>query len=200
LELGGQPIPPGTYTFELRRGSDDSQIDACDVTLPDGDGSCLYTTAEDFTSVTLSPDAEDLQAPMRLVITHSEVVIHDETREFDYEPTGDSCWPSGIGNGAVQLADAQCSALETAFETAFEEVRSCEEAAECGTVISGFSCGCTRDWVGRLDADPDLLTDAAQAGVEGECSWAAWGGTCDCPEADGFDCIDNICTWNYVPQ
>ncbi len=80
------------------------------------------------------------------------------------------------------------------------EVRSCTEASECGTVISGFSCGCTRDWVGRLDADENLLTDAAQAGVDGECGWAMWGGTCDCPEVDGFDCIDNICTWNYTQK
>ncbi len=201
LELGPQPIPPGTYTFELHRDSDDGVTASCDVTLPDGDGSCLYTTAEDFTSVTLYPnDAADLQAPMRLVITHSDVIIHDETREFDYEPIEDPCWSAGIGSGSVQLAAAQCDALETAFQSAHDEVRSCNEASECGTVISGFSCGCTRDWVGRLDTDPAILTDAAVAGVEGECGWAAWGGVCDCPEADGFDCIDNICTWNYIDQ
>ncbi|MEM6296922.1 MAG: hypothetical protein AAGA54_37000, partial [Myxococcota bacterium] len=84
------------------------------------------------------------------------------------------------------------------FDEAFTAVRGCEEASECGTVIDGFSCGCTRDWVGRLDSDASVLTEAANAGLVAACDWASWGSSCDCPETDGFDCIDNICTWNYI--
>ncbi|MEM6294212.1 MAG: hypothetical protein AAGA54_23245 [Myxococcota bacterium] len=91
-----------------------------------------------------------------------------------------------------------CEKLEATFDEAFVAVRSCEEASDCGTVIVGFSCGCTRDWVGRLDADPSALTEAADAGFAEGCEWASWGSSCNCPPTDGFDCIDNICTWNYV--
>jgi hypothetical protein len=34
--------------------------------------------------------------------------------------------------------------------------------------------------------------------MEMECLFTQLGGSCDCPEADGFACIDQRCTWNYL--
>lgn len=198
LELGVELIPPGSYTVELRSGTDDGVLESCEFTLPSGEGNCGYWVEEEAATVSLYPDGQSIQAAMRLVISHSGVVIHDELREFDYQINGDECWSCVVGSVDVDLAGAQCAALETAFDAAVQEVRSCSDASECGTVIPGYSCGCTRDWVGRLDADPAVLTDAATAGTTAECGWAAWGSDCDCPEADGFDCVDDICTWNYI--
>lgn len=198
LMFGAELIPPGSYSIQLRRGGDDEVLESCEFTLPGGGGNCGYWVEEEQATVSLSPEDANIQEAMRLVISHSGVVIHDELREFDYEIRNFACSTCTSVNVEVDLAGAQCTALETAFDAAVQEVRGCSEASECGTVIPGYSCGCTRDWVGRLDADPAVLTDAAMAGTAGECGWAAWGSDCDCPEADGFDCVDEICTWNYV--
>jgi hypothetical protein len=74
-------------------------------------------------------------------------------------------------------------------------IQACKTAAECGQVIKGSSCGCTRDLVARNDANiAPYLALQSKAGELG-CSG---GSTCDCPNADGFACINNTCSWNYV--
>lgn len=89
---------------------------------------------------------------------------------------------------------ATCDDVQQSFEDAAAEIRSCTEDAECGQVLTGTSCGCTRDWVARLDADPTefyaLLDDAASCDL-------GLDGVCDCPEAYGFECADSTCAWDY---
>jgi hypothetical protein len=135
--------------------------------------------------------------PMTLREKRSDVL-----QVFDYEVQGDECWTCNVATVGIEVTEfvASCESLQEDFDAAFLEVRSCTEASECGTVLEGTSCGCTRNWIGRLDTDPAPLLDAMDAGQAAKCSWAMFGGVCDCPEADGFDCIDNICTWNYVDQ
>jgi hypothetical protein len=69
--------------------------------------------------------------------------------------------------------------------------------AECGQVLKGTSCGCTRDWVARLDADTAefwaLVDTANELGCE-----LPFISTCDCPATDGYACSGGICTWNYI--
>ncbi len=94
-----------------------------------------------------------------------------------------------------QVYDPACPQIVSDFWAETEAIRSCAVASDCGQVLTGTSCGCTRSWVARTGADTtdfyDLLADAGSCGV-GLIS------TCDCPAAIGFDCINNTCTWNYL--
>jgi hypothetical protein len=97
---------------------------------------------------------------------------------------------------SVEVYDGACPATLEAFWDETFAVRACNVAADCGQVMQGTSCGCTRDWVARQNVDLTdfyaLLQDA------GTCGYGAIS-TCDCPQTNGFACIDGTCAWNYVP-
>jgi hypothetical protein len=90
-----------------------------------------------------------------------------------------------------------CDELLPAFEAEAQEIRACTEAAECGQVLENTSCGCTRNWVARADADVTAFWELVQMAAQLECS-LPFGSTCDCPAADGFACEVSVCTWNYL--
>lgn len=92
---------------------------------------------------------------------------------------------------------ASCEELEANFAAETLDIRSCTTDAECGQVLSGTSCGCTRNWVARTDADISDWEDARSELQEAECGIGPIS-TCDCPFADGFACEEGICTWNYI--
>jgi len=92
---------------------------------------------------------------------------------------------------------ATCEALIADFEAETQAIRSCEEDAECGQVLAGTSCGCTRDWVARTDADTTAWQEALDAATSNRCE-VSLASPCDCPAAEGYACVDNICTWNYI--
>jgi len=75
--------------------------------------------------------------------------------------------------------------------------QKCTSATECGQTIQGSSCGCTRDAVARKDADLTSYLAIRNKLVELGCD-GGLGSTCDCPNADGFACVNNACGWNYV--
>ena len=93
--------------------------------------------------------------------------------------------------------DPSCASLSAGLAAALASAQKCFSAAECGQPIQGTSCGCTRDAVARKDADltsyRSIKTKLVELGCEG-----GGGSTCDCPNADGFACVDNVCGWNYV--
>lgn len=95
---------------------------------------------------------------------------------------------------AVQAAD--CTQALDAFRAEAASIMSCRVAADCGTPLPRTSCGCTRSWVARVGVDTtlfyDLLDEATACGLD-------LTSTCDCPSTSGFDCVQNTCTWNYVP-
>lgn len=102
----------------------------------------------------------------------------------------------GTGGGTTHTT---CDSLKADFEAETLAIRSCTTDAECGQVLQGTSCGCTRDWVARLDAD--TTTFYALIGEAGplDCDLGLFS-TCDCPGADGFVCDPSgICQWNYGP-
>jgi len=104
---------------------------------------------------------------------------------------------SGSGTGGESGADIEdCDDLVAAFEAETASIRSCEQDEECGEVLTGTSCGCTRDWVARLDADTTRFYELIELAVEMGCELEV-GSSCDCPETDGFVCDDGICNWNY---
>jgi len=88
-----------------------------------------------------------------------------------------------------------------------KEARSCDVDLECGKVIAGTSCGCTRNLIARKDADMTKLNRLinqylalASVSLEWptECRQVEFASSCDCPEAIGFACKDHLCTWNYL--
>jgi hypothetical protein len=88
-----------------------------------------------------------------------------------------------------------CATVEAQRQEELASVQRCSTAADCGQPIAGSSCGCTRDLVARNDADLDRYLDLQQSASE-LCD--VGGSTCDCPEADGFACVNQRCTWNYT--
>lgn len=90
-----------------------------------------------------------------------------------------------------------CGPIEQDYANELAEIRACETDAECGQVLAGTSCGCTRNLVARTDAD---LADLEEIRAKAEANECSLGGisTCDCPAADGFACEAGMCTWNYL--
>ena len=90
-----------------------------------------------------------------------------------------------------------CDELGAAFSSETMDIRSCVAADECGLELMGTSCGCTRNWVARLDADTTDFYALVAKGERMGCELFL-SGTCDCPAADGFVCEAGICGWNYL--
>lgn len=90
-----------------------------------------------------------------------------------------------------------CATWQPLFAAEVQKIRGCDTDAECGVELVGTSCGCTRNWVARLDADlkefDALVAKANELGCD-----LPFISTCDCPNADGFACVNNTCTWNYL--
>lgn len=108
------------------------------------------------------------------------------------------CAPAELVIGTVDSGPvADCEVLEQRYADALAEIQTCTEAAQCGQVLEGTSCGCTRNLVARLDADLSEWIVYRDAAIAQEC-WIGGTSVCDCPDTDGFDCIGGTCTWNYV--
>lgn len=105
------------------------------------------------------------------------------------------------GDSAVDTG--VCEAAEASRDAALATIQSCEGWSECGQVLVGTGCGCTRNQVVRTDADPTAFL-AAWAAADEACGGSMSSG-CDCPEAYGFDCVGNSCGWDvsdgyYLPD
>lgn len=105
---------------------------------------------------------------------------------LDYDPPGDP-------------DPGMCHDLSGAFAAEAAEIRACTEDAECGLVLTGTSCGCTRNWVARSDAEPGLFYALMDAATAAGCDLGLES-TCDCPETYGYACVDHQCTWDYEPD
>jgi hypothetical protein len=90
-----------------------------------------------------------------------------------------------------------CEELETALAAETDAILSCTADAECGQVLAGTSCGCTRNMVARLDADITDWQALREDFFDQQCGIGPIS-TCDCPAADGFACDEGTCTWNYL--
>ncbi|MFZ5476002.1 MAG: hypothetical protein ACOZNI_04445 [Myxococcota bacterium] len=89
-----------------------------------------------------------------------------------------------------------CDDVEADFAAEAEAIRACDAPSDCGQELTGTSCGCTRNWVAREDADTTAFYALiAEAGDTCDLGLAS---TCDCPEAYGFDCVEDQCTWAYT--
>lgn len=89
-----------------------------------------------------------------------------------------------------------CDDVQVAFAAELAAVQTCTEAEQCGQVLTGTSCGCTRDLVARLDADTEHLYALVDLAAQRGCDLGL-SSPCDCPEVDGFACDDGTCGWSY---
>jgi hypothetical protein len=94
-------------------------------------------------------------------------------------------------------AERTCEEIEADFEAERADLQQCADDLECGQVLEGTSCGCTRDLVARLDADPARFEALVEEGSEESCELGLVS-DCDCPQAAGFRCDEGTCAWNYV--
>jgi hypothetical protein len=91
----------------------------------------------------------------------------------------------------------RCEDVAAEFAAESLAVRTCDVPEDCGQVLTGTSCGCTRDLVARLDADATLFYAVLDEANDRGCDLGLVS-PCDCPDAHGFACVDGLCAWNYV--
>jgi hypothetical protein len=89
-----------------------------------------------------------------------------------------------------------CEQVRAAIDAELAKIQACDAAEDCGQVLTGTSCGCTRNLVARLDADITRFNELMALETDLQCE--GFVSTCDCPAADGYACIEGRCTWNYV--
>jgi hypothetical protein len=105
---------------------------------------------------------------------------------------------AGAGGGGTSGGGTTCDQVRAATAAELESIQQCTAASECGQVLRGTSCGCTRDLVARNDADIGRFTELKDTVIDGQlCNEFA--STCDCPNVIGFACQENQCTWEYPP-
>jgi hypothetical protein len=123
----------------------------------------------------------------------------DTGTSTDTSHSGDTA-DSGDTNDTADSGDSgerTCVQVEADFQAETADIRSCSEAADCGQVLTGTSCGCTMDWVARNDADTTQFYSLLAEGAAMECEMGTES-DCSCPETWGYDCVDEICTWDYT--
>ena len=89
-----------------------------------------------------------------------------------------------------------CDGVIAAFQAETADIRSCDDAAQCGQVLTGTSCGCTQNWIARLDADVTDFYSLIDLGYGMECELGL-DSTCDCPNVYGYACDEGTCAWEY---
>ncbi|HWP05807.1 MAG TPA: hypothetical protein VNN72_08705, partial [Polyangiaceae bacterium] len=99
---------------------------------------------------------------------------------------------AGTAGDASAGARPACDQVKAEAAVELENIQRCMTADDCGQVLEGTSCGCTHDLVVRTDADVHRIREL----IGTNC--LELGSDCDCPSADGFACVENRCTWNYV--
>lgn len=100
--------------------------------------------------------------------------------------------------GKLELCSAEVKGVDELtcedLQAELDEIQACTTDDECGRVLPGTSCGCTRDLVARDDVPVDVFEAMLAAASDQGC----FPSDCDCPAADGFACDDGRCTWSYV--
>ena len=99
------------------------------------------------------------------------------------------------GSNAPHEGDVNCSSVLAELEAEREAIQRCDSNEDCGASEGAGTCGCTRALPIRIDADPRRYRGLiARANA---CDFPS-GSTCDCPNADGFRCLEGICAWNFT--
>lgn len=157
-------------------------------------GGTASSSSDSSTSTTTTSDG---------TVTSDSATTVDPTTSTTDPTTGTTADPTTTTTGDDTTSSSTTGAIESCedfypvFEAEIAEIRGCDAADQCGVEMQGTSCGCTRNWVARLDADLSDFDALVKLAQELECELPFFS-TCDCPEAKGFTCTDGICNWNYV--
>jgi len=190
-------------------------------TADTGDTSASSDTADDTTTEDAAPDAdpEDTTPGDATTDTAPDAPVEDAgddtAPDAEIEDADDDAEPDVPVEDAGSDADPDvptedtgddtdddtgipvtCPELIAAIEAELYGVRECTQSEQCGQVMTGTSCGCTRELVARIDADLSRFEALRDAISAQSCDWGL-SSTCDCPEADGYACVGVRCTWNY---
>ena len=98
----------------------------------------------------------------------------------------------------------RCDRLERRVHAELFRISACLADRQCGQVLTGTSCGCTRNKVARNNARTGRFYRLMERWQD-ECG-GGFISTCDCPPADGFVCARDensfwgTCAWNYVDR
>ena len=105
---------------------------------------------------------------------------------------------SGATTTNVQRSDVVdvCPDVISDFFAEAAEIQSCVVDDECGQVLTGTSCGCTRNWIARMGADTTDFYDLMDEANANACSLPIIS-TCDCPPTNGIICNNGWCAWDY---
>ena len=204
ISIAHQGLAAGTWTVAIDAPVD-GQSESCSF-VSDGSGGFTDDTCNAlFLPGEVVVQTDQLWAQVDVAVLLDGIERGSTSADVQYEevaPNGPECGPVCTqGTVSLSISDAPvitCDDLDGAYASAFASAQSCTDAAECGQTLTWGSCGCTRAPVVRLDADIAPLENLWSQATDLECPFTQAGGTCDCPEADGFACIDNACTWNYL--
>ena len=112
-------------------------------------------------------------------------------------PTAQQCVTIADGPGTVCVARSEpttCAEWFALYTRVTTDLRACTTAATC-EAVPGTSCGCTRNLVVNGANDLAPLWDVIDGMNAAGCGLVS---TCDCPAADGYQCVNGLCGWNYV--
>jgi len=170
-----------------------SSGDASSTTQASTSATTQASTSEASTSSGGASDAGTSGSSEASSSAGSTDTAPDSTSDTATSTSSDTTSASTSTTGAIE----DCDALLSAFWAEVTEIRACKEDNECGQVLTGTSCGCTRNWVARLDADATEFLALVELAGELRCE-LPFISTCDCPEADGYRCDVGTCSWNYL--
>ena len=159
-------------------------------------------SGSDSVSGTTSTSGEPVTTSGSTVDATSDATTSDATTTSPVVSTSDGSTSDGstskgeTGDDTTTGVIKDCMAWQAAFNAEVQEIRGCMNDDECGVEMKGTSCGCTRNWVARLDADLSEFEGLVDLANELGCE-LPFISTCDCPATNGFECAGGICNWNY---
>ena len=108
-----------------------------------------------------------------------------------------TCTAAGFCDWSAEPAPT-CDEITADFTSYLATIQTCDTASECGTVLTGTSCGCTRNLVARADLTAQQVADFEALKAQYSACGGSFLSTCDCPAASGFKCSENRCSFNLV--
>ncbi len=87
-----------------------------------------------------------------------------------------------------------CDDARDSLSSLMDELDTCEVDADCGIVVRGTSCGCTRSPV-LPTAAAEHICEYEEALEQSVASCGAASTSCDCAEVLGIGCVLGECTW-----
>ena len=108
-----------------------------------------------------------------------------------------TCTAAGFCDWSAEPAPT-CDEIKADFTSYLATIQTCDTASECGTVLTGTSCGCTRNLVARADLTAQQVADFEALKAQYSACGGSFLSTCDCPAASGFKCSENRCSFNLV--